>query len=236
MIKKLVLILLCITLLAVSYTNVKAEEGIAGISVVLDNASADEVKTAYNNATNVIYNWTTERVNLREHPDINSDIIKTLDKRTKVKVISYTNKWVKVYWNDTFGYIYGKYLRDTELPSLDFTDEEIDLIAKILWLESRGEEDRGIAACTIVIFNRILHIGFGDTMLEVLSDKNEFSTWKLLDTAKPDERIYEIIEEVQRGDFDGLLTEDYVYFSTSPRNDKGTIKIGNHYFCKYEEN
>ena len=49
------------------------------------------------------------------------------------------------------------------------------MLAKILWLEARGESDRGEAAVVIVIVNRILSESFSDTMYEVLSDKNQFS-------------------------------------------------------------
>jgi hypothetical protein len=177
--------------------------------------------------------WTTDRVNLREQPDINSDIIETLDKWVKIQMISSSDKWIKVRWNNTVGYIYSKYLRDTELPRLDFTDKEIDLIAKIIWLESRGESDEGEAGICIVIINRLLSKEFSDTIYEILSDKNEFTSWKLLDAAEPTEREYEIIDEVLNGEWDNLLTDDTVYFSTEPRNDNITAHIGAHYFCEY---
>ena len=133
------------------------------------------------------------------------------------------------------GYIYSEYLRDTEAPSLDFTDEEIDLLAKIVWLESRGESDLGSACVIRVIINRILSLEFSDTMQQVLSDTNEFSSWKLIDTAKPTEREYEIIDETLRNnEYKKLLTDDTVYFSTSPRNKNIVAKVGNHYFCSYD--
>jgi hypothetical protein len=139
-----------------------------------------------------------------------------------------------VYFDGQIGYVYSKYLRNTELPSLNFTDEEIDLIAKIVWLESRNQSDSGEAAVVLVIRNRILSTAFSDTVYEVLSDTNQFTTWKLIDKASPEEREYEIIEECLLGEWDYLLDEDYFYFSTSPRNDNGTIKIGDHFFCQYD--
>lgn len=214
------LILLLILLQPV--TRVYAfEEGVAGISKILNN-----------NDIKLLDMWTTDIVNLREKPTTTSNIITTLDKQIKVQMISSSNGWSKVIYQDKVGYIYSKYLRDSELPSLEFTDEEIDLIAKIIWLESRGEDDIGEAAVFKVIINRLLSINFSDTIYEVLSDKNQFTTWKHINKAEPTEREYEIIEEVLNGEWDGLLSEEYVYFSRKPYNNKDVIKIGNHYFCK----
>lgn len=182
-----------------------------------------------------IYNWTTEdKVNLRTKDDINSKIILTLDKRSKVEVISKNDEWVKAKFNDKTGYIYSKYLRDTELPKIDFTPENVDLLAKIVWLESRGESDEGSVAVLYVIENRIMSIDFKDTLYGVLSEPGQFTSWKLINTAKPTEREYELIEEWINGSWSGLLDNEYVYFSTSPRNNHGTVKIGNHFFCKQD--
>lgn len=182
-----------------------------------------------------IYNWTTEeKVNLRTKDDINSKIILTLDKRSKVEVISKNDEWVKAKFNDKTGYIYSKYLRDTELPKIDFTPENVDLLAKILYWESRGESDEGNICILIVIENRVMSKEFPDDLYHVLSQKDQFSSWELLSTAKPSEKQYELIEEWINGSWSGLLDNEYVYFSTSPRNKNGTVKIGNHFFCKQD--
>lgn len=232
--KKLLVFATCITMLTIGYTNIivyatSIEQNVAGISTILDKVDPIGIKQQLD----IKYQYTTDRVNLRKEASTNSDKLITLDKRTKVQMITSSDNWMKVKYEDKIGYIKSEYLRDTELPSLELTDEEIDLLAKIVWLEARGESDEGEAAVVIIVKNRILSTEFSDTMLEVLSDNGEFSTWKLLNTAKPTEREYEIIEEVMNGLWDELLTEDYVYFSTSPRNNHGTIKIGAHYFCTY---
>ena len=216
-------------IMSFSISSYSAEEPITGVTMSLSSISDKDIEKLTSD-----YMWTTDRVNLRSEASTNSDKILTLDKRTKIQMISSSNKWTKVKYEDYEGYIYSTYLRDTELPSLDFSDEEIDLLAKILWLEARGEkDDTGLAAVVIVVLNRITSVEFDDTLREVLSKKGEFSSWKLLDTAQPTEREYEIIDETLNGLWDGILTEDHVYFSTKARNNNGTIKIGNHFFCKY---
>jgi spore germination cell wall hydrolase CwlJ-like protein len=220
---------LCITILVLSYTNVKVyaaqiEQPVAGITTVLDKVNQLEIDMNK-------YMWTKDTVNMRKEASTNSDIITKIDKRAKVPTISSSDGWTKIKYDESFGFVKTEYLRDTELPSLDFTDEEIELIAKIVWLESRGESDLGESCVVSVIINRVISKDFSDNVTEVLSDRNEFSTWKLLDTAKPTEREYEIVKETLNGEWN-KLDEDYIYFSTSPRNNNGTVKIGNHFFCK----
>lgn len=226
-----VLLTLCVTLLKINYTNNKVyafEEGVAGfagIAPLLEKVSPT-------------INWTTVNVNFRIKPSINSEIICTIKKRNKVqKYIDY-GKWTLISYENQFGYVSSQYLRDMELFTsdknrwgIDLTNDEIDLLAKIVWLESQGETDKGQQAVVEVVANRMVDMDFSDTLLEVLSDKGEFSTWKNVDNAKPTEKEYENIYKVLRGETN-ILTEEYVYFSTSPRNNKDVIKIGNHYFCK----
>lgn len=233
----LILLTTCITLLAIGYNSktvyaAPIEEGVAGITTSLYKVDTTDIEKQLT----IKYKYTTERVNLRTEASTNSDILITIDKREKVIVEEQktSSKWIKVRYKNYKGYIYSKYLRDTELPTLEFTDEEIDLIAKIVWLESRSESDAGEAAVCIVIINRLMSDRFPDTIYKVLSDENQFSTWKLLDKAKPTEREREILNETIHGEWDGLLTEDTVYFSTEPRNKNIVAKIDNHYFCSYD--
>jgi hypothetical protein len=228
---------LSITLLVGCYTTVKAEtieEGIAGISTVLDRIDPIEIKTALD------YIWTTDKVNFRTEANIDSDIIETLDKRTKVEALMKTssNSWIKVKYGEVIGYIYSDYLTDVEPFTsknnrwgIELTDKEIDLLAKIVWTEARGESDDGEVGVIECIFNRMYSLDYPDSLYNVLSQEGHFASWRLRDNAEPNEREFEIIEEVLRGDTD-ILSMDVVYFSTSPRNDNVEIKIDHHYFCK----
>jgi len=116
--------------------------------------------------------------------------------------------------------------------NISLSKDEINLLANIIWLESRGESETGRKAVCEVIFNRMIHDKFNGTLYEVLSAKNQFSSWGGRNKAKPSEDIYKDIDQVLSGKTQ-VLSKDYVYFSTSPRNNKGVVKIGNHYFCKY---
>lgn len=112
------------------------------------------------------------------------------------------------------------------------TSEEIDLLAKIVWVEACGEPEEGQEAVVEVIFNRMCSPDYPNTLYEVLSQDHpvQFCSWKLRDTAKPTEKEYQSIYRVLYGQTE-ILRSDTVYFSTfalTPNVDK---KICCHCFC-----
>jgi N-acetylmuramoyl-L-alanine amidase len=117
---------------------------------------------------------------------------------------------------------------------ITLNDDEIDLLARIVYQESRGESDRGEIAVIEVIFNRMIHKDFKGTLYEVLSKKNAFQSWKNRNLESPTKREINNIHKVLNNET-LVLSSQYVYFSTSPRNNNDVIPIGNHYFCKYEK-
>ena len=115
---------------------------------------------------------------------------------------------------------------------IQLTDEEVDLLAKILWIEARGESEAGKKAVVEVIFNRIISEDFPNTLYDVLSQKNptQFASWKLRNTAEPTEKEYTAIYEVLSGKT-SLVKNDTVYFATKKLTRNLDVKIGGHYFC-----
>ncbi len=117
--------------------------------------------------------------------------------------------------------------------NIELTDDEIDLLAKIVWIESRGESDKGQRAVVEVIFNRMIHWDFEGSLCDVLSADGQFCSWPNRNEAEPTEKEYKNIKKVLDGKTE-ILGCNKVYFSTSPRNDMNPIHIGGHWFCEYE--
>ena len=115
---------------------------------------------------------------------------------------------------------------------IELTEDEIDLLAKIVWVEARGESEEGQRAVIEVIFNRMVSDLFPDTLYDVLSQKKptQFSSWKLRDKARPTEKEYNSIYEVLNGN-SNVLREDTLYFATKKLKSRLDVKIGDHYFC-----
>ncbi len=116
---------------------------------------------------------------------------------------------------------------------ITLAEEEVDLLAKILWVEARGESEEGQKAVVEVIFNRMLSEDYPDTLEEVLSQKVptvQFASWKLRKTATPTEKEYTSIYEVLNGETD-ILRDDTCFFATKKLTSDLDMQIGNHYFC-----
>ena len=106
--------------------------------------------------------------------------------------------------------------------NITLTQEEIDLLAKIVWLESVVE----------VVFNRMASEKYPDTLYDVLSQGNptQFCSWKNRERANPTEKEYTSIHEVLNGNTH-ILRNDTLYFSTEPLTPRLDRKIGGHSFC-----
>lgn len=113
------------------------------------------------------------------------------------------------------------------------TDEERAMLAKVVWLEARGESNEGQQAVAEVILNRLASDNFPDDLRSVIYAENQFRSSKHLDEAKPYQLQYEMIENAFYGPY--VLPEDVYYFATSAKTSKVWGKIGGHVFC-YAEN
>lgn len=115
---------------------------------------------------------------------------------------------------------------------ISLTQQEIDLLARIVWLEAGGEPVEGQEAVVEVIFNRIASDLYPDTLYDVLSQKNpvQFCSWKSRESAKPTEKEYRSIEQVLSGNT-SILRNDTLYFSRKALTPRLDQRIGGHSFC-----
>lgn len=115
--------------------------------------------------------------------------------------------------------------------NITLTEDEIDLLAKIVWVEARGESIEGQQAVVEVVFNRMISDIFKEnTLYDTLSAKKQFASWEIRDTAKDYEKQVEVVKQVLSGKTN-VLSMDTYYFATFPHNDNLKKVIGNHYFC-----
>ena len=117
--------------------------------------------------------------------------------------------------------------------------EDCELIAKIVYLEARGEPPEGQQAVAEVILNRVAADNFPNSVEEVVfqgvdgSGPVQFSTALRLDEAEPSDRQYAAVGRALYGE--PVLPMDVVFFSTTGENDRTWGSIGGHVFCyQYE--
>lgn len=116
--------------------------------------------------------------------------------------------------------------------NISLTQEETDLLARIVWLEARGEPEEGQQAVVEVVFNRMASELFPNTLYEVLSQGNptQFCSWKSRNAAQPTEKEYGSVYDVLNGNTT-ILRNDTLYFSREALTPNLDKRIGDHSFC-----
>lgn len=110
------------------------------------------------------------------------------------------------------------------------TDEEITLLAKLVYEEARGESILGQRVVVSVVLNRVLDDRFPDTIHEVIYQTGQFSPAYKLKNTTPTKTQYDVVKMVL-SETNPLIPANVVYFSTSPIGNTIYEKIGEHYFC-----
>ena len=128
-------------------------------------------------------------------------------------------------------FIYEEIKPDVEprYPDIQLTPDEEYLLAKVIWVEARGESFDGQQAVAEVVFNRMVADGYPDTLQGVLSYENQFPSIALLDKAEPEQAQYDAIEDALYGPY--ILPLDVLHFSVGPANEFVWGTIGGHTFC-----
>lgn len=187
----------------INHTTVKisTEEGVAGIAPVLDKVKTTDC-------------WTTENVNFRKGQGIDAEIICTIKKGTKVKKHFEYNGWTMITYDNQLGYVNSKYLRDTELPLIKFTDKEIEILQRITEAECTGKSKESKANVTSIVLNRVYSSEFPDDIESVVFQQSQF-------TPIADKRYYKV--EVTQETIDAV--NDVI---------KNGVKHDCLYFCNYD--
>ncbi len=114
-------------------------------------------------------------------------------------------------------------------PDIQLTYEERQLLARVVWVESRGECDEGQQAVAEVVLNRMASEDFGNTLNDVIYAEGQFRSVPFLDDAEPYQAQYDAIERAIYGPY--VLPEDVMHFATFRTNDNVWGQIGGHIFC-----
>ena len=113
------------------------------------------------------------------------------------------------------------------------TEDEREMIACLVWQESRGESFDGQQAVAEVVLNRVLSPGFPDTVEKVIYQNNpcvQFTPAYLIAQTTPTGTQYDAVDSALSGPW--VLDADYLYFSTGAVTQRDIKQIGAHYFSK----
>ncbi len=128
-----------------------------------------------------------------------------------------------------------KSVEPVECEESDYSQSDIDELARIIYWEARGETIEGQLAVANVVINRLNSDDFPDTMKGVISQENQFTPYSRADyynVSVPDE-YYAVAEIALAGD--RVVDENVFWFRSDSKPDKWykavyTVSIGGHHF------
>lgn len=183
--------------------------------------------------------YTMDTVSIYQEPSTESAIVGTLPMNTPVEKAGEINEWSMLAANEEqseYVYVQTAFLSDTLRPNrwnYAPTEEEKQLIYRIVMLESGAESDLGQQAVTEVIMNMTLYPDLGGRNIRrVLSKKNQYVTWKYVNSSRatPSQRVINNVDYVLSGR-SNILPFQTIYFATYPQNRRVQARIGGHVFC-----
>ena len=115
----------------------------------------------------------------------------------------------------------------------DLTDAEIELLACLVQAEAGNQDQVGKRLVVDVVLNRVYSEDFPNTIDEVIYEKGQFATAKMLDTQIPTDDTFEAVyaELKERLDTNILFFQLYNY----PTHGKNAYIHGDHYFSCAKE-
>lgn len=114
-------------------------------------------------------------------------------------------------------------------PDIHLDQKQRQLLAKVIWVEARGESFEGQQAVAEVVLNRMSDPGFSNSLEGVIYAEGQFRSVDFLDEAQPYQTQYEAIEAALYGPY--VLPKDVFHFATFATNENIWGTIGGHIFC-----
>lgn len=130
---------------------------------------------------------------------------------------------------EPFLYTEEKVEAECRYPGMELTREDRELLARMVWVEARGETDKGQQAVVEVVLNRLWAEDYSDNLRDIIYSSNQFRSTQWLDEAEPTQTQYEAVDAALNGPY--ILPIDVVHFATYPVNDQVWGTIGGHVFC-----
>lgn len=109
------------------------------------------------------------------------------------------------------------------------TMDERELLARMVWVEARGEPFEGQQAVAEVVLNRLVAENFQNSVESVIMAQGQFNSANFLDDAEPNQTQYEAVEHALKGPYITPINTVYFGRTTNP-NGSYWGKIGGHCF------
>ena len=122
---------------------------------------------------------------------------------------------------------------DTYYDAVSVSQDDVELLARLVYLEARNQPEVGQRAIVEVVLNRMLDSRFPNTIHDVIYQDEpalQFSTSPYIEDTTPTQEQYDVVNMVLN-ETSPILDTSTVYFSTFPQTKNITAIINDHYFC-----
>ena len=159
------------------------------ILVKQQETKVKEIDDIYEEVLDYVY--TTERVNIRTHVGVESDILLTAEVGTKLQRVGKNVipgwDWIRI--NDKDYYISNEYVTTKEPEQLaksieqqiednKISESDLRYMSAIIWAEAGNQCEAGQQAVGIVVMNRVASETYKDTVYDVINEPYQFSPVK----------------------------------------------------------
>ncbi len=130
---------------------------------------------------------------------------------------------------DPFIYYEEEIQVEPRYVGVNLTMDERELLARMVWVEARGEPLEGQQAVAEVVLNRLVAGNFQSSIENIIMAEDQFNSAPYLDEAEPNQTQYEAVEHALKGPY--ITPINTVFFSRTP-HPGGSLwgKIGGHCF------
>jgi len=130
---------------------------------------------------------------------------------------------------EPFVYTPEENTEEPRYPGVELGEVELELMAKVIYMEAQSEPFEGQQAIAEVILNRLVSENFPDNIRSVVYAKDQFRGATQLYRAKPTHIQYEAVRRALEGPY--VLDEGVVFFAGFAVTENVWGTIGAHTFC-----
>lgn len=221
--------LLLLTLLFVSFAAMPAMAQLeTNTTKIIVSEQLDKFLDIMDISVNPVERYTASRINLRQQPDENSEIICQELTNTKLEVIVETNGWSAVRTADGLAYVKTELLSETIV--VPYTEEELYIMAHVLAGEAQNSSDEEQRYVGSVVLNRVKSSRFPNTIKSVVFQPGQYAcTWDGNYNRTPTERNWANARYLLEN---GSVFPENVVWQSKVKQGRGVyIKTSAHYYC-----
>ena len=184
---------------------------------------------AANNANDIVTKYTSTRVNIREYPSLDANIIDCSLVNTAFEIVAEIDGWSMI--TSEIGYLYMKsdWFVDEPIPVSSYTEEDLEVLTRVLTGECHTYPDEEQLYVGSVVLNRVNDPSFPNTIKGVVFQKGQYAcTWDGNYYREPTERNRANAKWLLEN---GSVLPDSVVYQSGGKQGKVYLKTDYHYYC-----